>query len=442
MIKQFWNCIVGEPLPPRLSIRVQNSIAERQIDAEKLIGWVQLALVLFWSLLFAIAPKTDAVTLSTPTPWVLVFYFVFTVIRVFLVNRGFAPGWFLMTSVIVDIAMLMALIWSFHLQYDQPPSFYLKAPTLLYVFIFIALRALRFEPRYVLAAGLAAAVGWLALFGYALRGPNTILDPMTRDYVLYMTSNRVLVGAEIDKIISILLVTLILLVAIVRAQRFLTRAIVEETTATELSRFVAPEVADRIANAERAIEPGDGEVKIATVLFTDIEGFSTVSEQISALELNKTLNEYFQAMAEIIEAEGGVIYQFEGDALLVTFNTVRNDPEHAKNALKVAMGIRAMTLERTFGDGYLLKTRCGVNTGEILVGAVGTCDRLIYTVHGDDVNIAARLEQLNKEFGTYILASESTIGEAGCVDMCERMGEITVRGREKPTVIYGLKIQE
>ena len=78
------------------------------------------------------------------------------------------PAWLLALSIIIDMALLFGLIWSFHLQYAQPPSFYLKAPTLLYVFIFIALRALRFEAKYVVFAGLAAALGWLAMVLYVV----------------------------------------------------------------------------------------------------------------------------------------------------------------------------------------------------------------------------------------------------------------------------------
>ena len=116
------------------------------------------------------------------------------------------PAWFLTLSVAADLTLLMMLIWSFHIQYDQPASFYLKAPTLLYVFIFIALRALRFETRFVLLAGLFSALGWLALVFYVVS-----IDPqdnmITRDYVAYMTSNTILLGAEFDKVISILMVT-------------------------------------------------------------------------------------------------------------------------------------------------------------------------------------------------------------------------------------------
>ena len=118
----------------------------------------------------------------------------------------------------------MITIWSFHLQYRAPPALYLKAPTLMYVFILIALRTLRFEPGYVLLAGGCAALGWLGLFLYAAWGPAG--DAFTHSYVEYVTSYRILRGAEIDKILSILVVTMILAFSLVRSRQLLARSVV------------------------------------------------------------------------------------------------------------------------------------------------------------------------------------------------------------------------
>ena len=117
--------------------------------------------------------------------------------------------------VAVDVGVLMVTIWSFHIQYGQPAAFYLKAPTLLYIFIFIALRALSLAPGYVLFAGVAAAGGWLALLAYALAEPGG-MGLLTRDYVAYMTSARILIGGEVDKVLSILVTAVLLTVATAR----------------------------------------------------------------------------------------------------------------------------------------------------------------------------------------------------------------------------------
>jgi len=413
--------------------RVRWLIVEQQVKSEILIGWVGFALVLFFLVLYTVSPKTSAGTRFLPVPWVLIAFFAVTGLRLALAYRRWLNPGVLIVGVCLDIALLLGLIWSFHLQYQQPAPFYLKVPTMLYVFIFIALRALRFEPMYVIAAGLSAAFGWLVLLVYAASSGEMVV---TRDYVRYMTSNSVLIGAEIDKVIAILMVTGVLALALARSRRILYRAVLDSVLAKDLSRFVAPEVAERISTSERGLQAGEGEVREATVLFTDIEAFSTFSEKVPPERLVMVLNEYFEAMSAIVDRHGGVITQFQGDAMLVTFNTVRDDPHHAAMAVRAALEIERTTRERLFGGEARLRTRCGINTGRIVAGAVGSAERLLYTVHGDEVNIAARLEQLNKKYGTYILLSESTVRAAGGDFSFRPLDEIAVRGRAAPTRAY------
>jgi adenylate cyclase len=432
MWKRIAHFVFGEPVGGRLPRRIRRAIAVEEARAEILIGWVQLALVSFFFALYSIAPKTSAGTPFMPVPFVLSGYLAFSLIRLALAYAWRLPRWFVLVSIVVDIGLLMLLIWSFHLQYQQPAPFYLKAPTLLYVFIFIALRALRFAPTYVLAAGLTAALGWGVLVAHATRDRGVV----TRNYVEYLTANRVLIGAEIDKIISILLVTLVLSVALIRARRLLMRAVADATVARDLTRFIAPEIASHIKSAESAIQPGDGEVKAASVLFCDIEGFSAISERLGPDVLMRTLNDYLAVVASVVSAHGGVITQFQGDALLVTFNAATPVADHAARALQTALAIQQVVAEERFGPGLRLRTRCGVSSGELVAGAVGTPERMLITVHGDEVNIAARLEQLNKSYGTYVLATGGAVAAAGDGFACRAMGALTVRGRAAPIEVF------
>lgn len=418
----------------QLPDRVREAIRRQQALSEVIIGWIQLAVVATFCILYTLAPKTFSSDATfEPVPWVLACYLAFTVLRLVLAHRGKLPDWFLYVSIVIDMMLLMVLIWSFHLQYRQPPSFYLKVPTLLYVFIFIALRALRFEARFVLAAGVTAAVGWLLMVWYVIKNDSM---EITRDYIKYMTSNSVLLGAEFDKIITILMVTLILGIALFRARNLLIESVVESTTARDLSRFVPSEIVRQVQTSD-GVTAGQGELKETTILFTDMEGFTSLSEQLSPTDLINTLNEYFTAVVEPIEQYGGVVTQFQGDAILASFNQPKADPDHAANAVRAAIAIQRVLSEKTFGNGLRLNSRVGINSGIVVGGLVGTKDRLGYTVHGDDVNVAARLEQLNKEYGTAILISESTYDLAGPEKFVFKMiGEVKIRGRQSDTVVY------
>ena len=420
-------------LPARIASRVR----AQEEASEILVGWIQLAVVLGFGVVYLVAPKTFSASAPfQPVPWALSVYLAFTLLRLTLAYRHRLPEWLRYASIVVDMTLLLGLIWSFHLQYEQPPSFYLKAPTVLYIFIFIALRTLNFDARKVLTAGAVAVAGWLVLVAYVIS-----IDPrdtmITRDYVHYMTSNSVLIGAEVDKVIVILVVTCILGYAIMRNRRLLTYAVTESTSNQDLARFVPADVANLIKTSEDGLQLGFGELREATVLFLDLEGFTEMSERLAPETLVRTLNEFYAAAAEPLARHDGVINQFQGDAILATFNAPRLNPDHAANAIRAALEIHRLLAARTFGDGLVLRARIGINTGVVIHGLIGTPDRLGYTVIGDEVNIAARLEALNKEYGTSLIVSESTRDRAGA----ERFGfrlldEARVRGRTTPTRIY------
>lgn len=420
-----------------LPARIRRAIVRQQDGSEQLIGWIQLAILASFAALYIAAPKTaPSGAAFEPVPVFLGAYFIFTCLRLYLAYKISLPFWFLLVSILVDMALLLGLIWSFHLQYAQPPSFYLKAPTLLYIFIFIALRALRFEPGYVLLAGLVGAAGWLALVVFAVAGEG--FDSVTRNYVEYLTSNSVLLGGEVDKMISIMVVTIVLSLAIARARHLLVQSIVESSAAKSLSHFVPQGVADRIAAAEGPLIEAQTETREATILFADIVSFTGVSEKLSPRELITTVNEYFELIDAPITRNRGVVCYFQGDAVLASFNLPSADPEHAAGAVAAAVEIRRRLARHTFSAGVQLRARIGINTGNVIGGFIGTRDRLSYTVYGDDVNIAARLEHLNKARGTSILVSERTMQLCGGKFAFTACGGEVLRGRSAAVNVYSV----
>jgi len=426
--------ILGAPEYGELPSKIRAAIARQQDGSERLIGWIQLAILTSFAALYAAAPKTAPSGAEfEPVPVFLGVYFLFTCLRLWMAYKTSLPAWFLVVSIGVDMALLLGLIWSFHLQYGQPPSFYLKAPTLLYIFIFIALRALRFEPGYVLLAGLVGAAGWLAMVTYAIMG-ETGSTMITRDYVVYLTSNSVLVGGEVDKIISIIVVTAVLSVAIARARRLLIQSIFESSAKEDLSHFVPEGVASRITTAEGKLPTEDRE---ATMLFADVENFTRMSEGLSSDKTVETMNEYFALFSDSVEKNNGVIIFFQGDAIFAGFNLPADNPGHATSAVATALEVRQLLKDHTFSIGKKIKARIGINTGVVAGGVIGAKNLSSYTLYGDQVNIAARLEQLNKKYGTDILVAGRT------VELCdsrrfhfESKGFETVRGRTQSIEIF------
>jgi adenylate cyclase len=413
----------------RIPERVLNAISAQQEASEKLVGWVQMAVVVFFGLLYAVSPKTFSRDLTfEPVPWFLGFWLVVTLIRLYLAYRYRMSAPLLYLSIIIDMSLLLGMIWSFHLQYQQPPSFYLKSPTLLYVFIFIALRALRFEARYVITAGVVAAAGWAAMAVYAILASGG-MEVVTRDYVYYLTSNSVLKGAELDKVITILTVTAIIAVAITRAHKLLVKAVAEGAAAHDLSRFFSPEIARQITTAEQEIAIGRGQVRDAAILMVDIRGFTRLSTIIKPDDMVCLLAEYQSRMVPIIQRRGGTIDKFMGDGIMATFGAAVTSPTYAADALKAVDGIMeaadAWGAERRHENKPPLKIGAAVATGRIIFGAVGDESRMEYTVIGDAVNLSAKLEKHTKSEGVRALCTRAAF------DIAMRQGYQTSVNREQ-----------
>ncbi len=208
------------------------------------------------------------------------------------------------------------------------------------------------------------------------------------------------------------------------------RAYIRDT----FGRYVPESIAAALVAGRGTLKPALAE---ATILFTDIEGFTQMVEIAPPTRVVRMLNEYFAAVTEPIARYGGVINQFQGDAMLVTFNVPVADPFHADHAVLAALEIRRATHGRRFA-GFNIETRVGVNTGEVVAGPVGSADRLNYTVHGDAVNMAARLEQLNKKLATRILISQTTMDKISGHYRIRPMGTVALRGKSRRVAIYSV----
>ncbi len=302
-------------------------------------------------------------------------------------------------SVIADMALLMVLIWSFHRAYQQPPSFYLKAPTLLYVFIFIALRSLRFDARYVLLAGATAIAGWSLLVLYAAAFETGGMS-VTRDYVEYMTGNMILLGAEFDKLITIALVTGILAATVVRARGALLTATSEGSVKRNLSRLFDSYVAEHIIGGDHELNPGEGQPRDAAVVFFDIRGFTDLSDRLDTAGLVRLLSEYQSRIVPVVQNNNGVVDKLLGDGVMATFGAVVPSQTYARDAMRaIESAIESMddwNAQRVKGGELSLTVNASAASGHLIFAAVGDDARLEYTVIENTVNLAAKLEKHSK----------------------------------------------
>ncbi|MEZ5872732.1 MAG: adenylate/guanylate cyclase domain-containing protein [Nitratireductor sp.] len=403
---------LSRPAISSLPLRVRQSIRQREWANEILLRAIQMAVIVMFCIIYAAAPANLAQASFSPVPYFLGAYLVLSVTGLVWGILREPPDWAGYISILFDFILLYGLMVSFHLQYMQPASFIMKAPALLYVFIFIAIRALRFDPKFVILAGVVAALGWAAIVVYVTR-----VDPgdnmLTRSYVHYLTSNSILIGAEVDKMLSILIVTAVLALAVNGSRNMLVRAVSEQAAASSLSRFFDDAVASGIRSNALALEAGQGEKREATILNVDIRGFTRLAAQLEPAQVMSLLSAYQGRIVPIIQAHGGVIDKFMGDGIMASFGIAGGESDHACRAMAAVQAIFADVdgwpdMEGPISRSEPLRIGMGLATGEVSWGAVGANGRLEMTVIGPAVNLSAKLEKFNKQLESKCIASAET----------------------------------
>ena len=204
-------------------------------------------------------------------------------------------------------------------------------------------------------------------------------------------------------------------------------------------QYLSPDVIEALIAHPERMSLG-GELRELTIFFSDLQGFTGISEGLSPQDLTALLNKYLTAMTDIILEEGGTVDKYEGDAIIAFWNAPLDQPDHAARAVRAALrcqdklaALRPVFRERT---GHDLHMRVGINTGQAVVGNMGSDSRFDYTMLGDAVNLASRLEGINKQFGTYTMLSQATRAAAGPAFASRHVARVAVVGRAEPVEVY------
>ncbi|MBT3311665.1 MAG: adenylate/guanylate cyclase domain-containing protein [Desulfobacteraceae bacterium] len=204
-------------------------------------------------------------------------------------------------------------------------------------------------------------------------------------------------------------------------------------------QYLSPAVIEQLLQNPERLKLG-GERKILSIFFSDLQGFTSISEGLDPVELTNLLNDYLSAMTEIIHDEGGTVDKYEGDAIIAFWNAPIDVPDHATRITQAALRcqeklaeLRPAIKEQIGKDMYM---RIGINTGLAVVGNMGSQTRFDYTMMGDAVNLAARLEGNNKQFGSYTMMSQYTHQLIADVFPVRELAKIAVVGRREPVTVF------
>ena len=204
-------------------------------------------------------------------------------------------------------------------------------------------------------------------------------------------------------------------------------------------KFVNKEIAEQVLKGELKL---GGERKNAVVFFSDIRSFTAISERLEPEEVVEFLNEYMTRMVQCVNATFGVVDKFIGDAIMAIWGTPLSHGNDTENAVNAALMMRRELIEYNKDRGGerkpIIRIGCGINSGPVLAGQIGSNDRMEYTVIGDTVNLASRVEALNKPFGTDILVTEESFDAVREIFRVEPMQKIKVKGKEEPQQIFAV----
>jgi len=199
--------------------------------------------------------------------------------------------------------------------------------------------------------------------------------------------------------------------------------------------YLSPQMADKIADSDFDLKPG-GKVVEVTIIFTDLESFTSITENLDPTEVSEILTSYFGQTTKCILENKGTIIKYIGDAVFAAWGAPIEEPHHALRAAETACDLRC--LSELVVHGKTLRTRIGIHSGKVLAGNLGSSYRFDYTMIGDAVNFASRLEALNKYLGTQVLISDAVRQQLGDGFVTRALGEFRVAGKKQSVVIHEL----
>ncbi|MFN3133154.1 adenylate/guanylate cyclase domain-containing protein [Roseibium sp.] len=334
----------------------------------------------------------------------------------------------------------------------------LRTPAFLYLGVFVVSMALSYKPTLVIWTGLAAAAFWSLGYLWVATQPNAI--PFTSGDVLdegmgpamalakILDPNAVGLARLSNQVVFLVLISVILTIVVVRSRALVRRQVAAEAQRAMLSRYFSPNIVREFS--EGRWEPDEPGNRPVAVLFADMVDFTSISEKLPPHELIALLRAFHGRLAKVAFEQDGTIDKFIGDAVMVHFGTPRTRPNDAERALRCAARMAEVigewNAEREREGAPPVGVGIGVHYGKAVVGNIGDEHKLEYTVLGDTVNVASRLEKLTREIGAQVAVSNELIEavKRGGTDPSVvapgllQAGVHDVRGRREPIEIWSL----
>jgi adenylate cyclase len=393
-------------------------LAVGALRGERRVGWVRLALIALLALSQTGITRLfgEEIIHDPIRQWVGRVYMAFAVATfIYILRQKASPRrsfWWPFFTMAVDMSFLVTMSWrSYQLYGSLDGAMFATCAAVLVTF-----SVMRYSRLHILASTVLSSAGYML--------------------VSWVSGNHS--PGRVSFVLGCFIALGLLLAETNRAVRGM---FLELRGLDNLSRFLPRQVADRIVkNGETSLKPVQREV---TILFSDIRDFTTLSESLPPQAVLELLDDYFGHMTHIVLERQGMVNKFLGDGMMACWGAPERSEDHAEQAMRAALDMRAKLVEinawRQQRGESQLRIGIGLHTGVVAAGMLGGTRQHEYTVIGDAVNVASRVEGLTKVVGTDILVSASTWKRAGGRFQGELVGEEHVKGRQETVVLYSLK---
>lgn len=398
--------------------RIKRIIFDYERQSEVLVSWMQLFVICVYIFTYSMVPEPTYENYNpflNPISWLMVAYIGFTVFRLYKAYHGRLNQCLISFSIIFDITTLALVSYAIHIQYEVEMAYVLKTGNVIYFLVYVALRALCFQARWVILAGIYSAIAWSSMIAYAIYSLEAPVP--VSNLSEYVASPNIMLNVEIDKVAVILLITLIISIGLKRSRSLLIQSVKRQISTADLSRFFAPQVAQKITSSEQELKPGEGHVSRAAILFLDLRNFSKFIHLMDPNEALELIQSYQQKFVPVIQKHHGCIDKFMGDGILASFGAVDPSETYAADCVRAMLEISDVfnkwKEEEHFDEKMPpLNISMAMAVGPVVFGITGIQSRLEYTIIGDTVNLAAKLEKQTRTEQVQALTTKKCFNEA------------------------------
>lgn len=405
--------------------------AER--EAQMVSAFARLAVITIAMAIFIIAGGIHLPVAPVVLTYLISYALVSVVSAIFSLKRFFNPWMSLFFTAIDGISL--ALLIGFALRITgSPMSLHGAVPGFVFIFSILILSTMRYTIGPTLVVFVSFAATWI-LFSNIL-GDRGLPSDSNPDFFFGTVQNAARWG-------FLGIATILCLLAVTRRRKTLEGAILAANKSANLSRYLPDRIADVVA--EQGIDAlTSGQQQTATVMFVDIRGFTGISEQLAPAELSALLSEFRSIISAEVDAHSGIIDKFIGDAVMAIFGVPDGQTNTELNGINCALSIldkmKSCNARRRQALQPEIQITVGVHCGEVFAGAVGTENRMEFTVLGDTVNIAARLQEAAKTTKSGLVVSQNLLEASGCFSddgqNWRALNESSIRGRVGRVSLY------